>query len=265
MTSSIGALSFSAPLRLEEFKAAGDEWLVSGYASTWNNVDLGGDVVLAGAFDRTLADGHRVKFLHSHDPRMVLGVPKALKTDKKGLFGTFSISKTQLGEDTRTLVKDGALDGFSIGYIAREVDWTEKGEVRQLKDVDLLEVSLVAMPMNPEALVTSVKGALERLGVSLTLAQRLSLTAADLDEIAAELATLAGTDRPLTDTKRQEIEALRETFSRLDAVRPGLDALLAGPLEPAPPAIAAGAGVSLSLAYARTRSRLRERGIILEG
>lgn len=151
-----GDLIYGAPLRITEVKATGDAWEVSGYASTFNNVDLGGDVVLRGAFSDSLKAGEPIRFLYSHNPAQVLGKPLALKEDEKGLRGTFRISKTALGQDVHTLLKDGALDSFSIGYIPRDFEYDDAG-VRKLKAVDLLEVSVVAMPMNPAATVTAVK------------------------------------------------------------------------------------------------------------
>ena len=239
-------LAFGLPMKIAEVKATSDEWSVEGYCSTFGNVDLGKDVVVDGAFDRTLDDGHRVKFLHSHDPRLVLGVPQVLKPDSKGLFGAFKFSKTQLGEETHRLVQDGAIDSFSIGYIPKVVDWTEKGEVRQLKDVDLLEVSLVAMPMNPEAQVTRVKDL-------LTLTGRAGFVNDELAALIADLTGLTEQNRPLTEAKRRELTQLLETFSGVDAVRQKLESLLASD-----PALVApgGKGLTLRLAMAHKRHAL---------
>lgn len=175
-------LQYSAPLAIEEVKAAGDAWEVSGYVSTFGNVDHGGDVVMRGAFDDTLADGHKVKFLFNHDLGQPLGVPKSLKVDDRGLFGTFKISKTAFGADVHTLLKDGALDSFSMGYYANDFEYDDVG-VRMLKAVELVEGSIVALPMNDKATVTNVKadqpfGALLRqaadaLGLGLKEAEAL--------------------------------------------------------------------------------------------
>jgi HK97 family phage prohead protease len=175
-------LQYSAPLAIDEVKAAGDSWSVSGYVATFGNVDLGGDVVMRGAFDETLADGHKVKFLFAHDMTKPLGVPNSFKIDDKGLFGTFKISKTQLGEDVHTLLKDGAIDSFSMGYFTEDAEYDDVG-TRLLKKVELVEASVVSLPMNPKAVVTNVKadqpfGALlkqaaDALGLGLTEAEAL--------------------------------------------------------------------------------------------
>jgi hypothetical protein len=149
-------LAFGAPLRITEVKAAGDAWEVAGYASTYDR-DLGDDVVVPGAFTKSLTGGRPVRFLYSHDPSQVLGTVQELKEDERGLFGRFKISQTALGKDVHTLLKDGALDSFSIGYLPSEFEHDRKAGVRKLTEVELLEVSVVAMPMNPAAVVTGVK------------------------------------------------------------------------------------------------------------
>jgi HK97 family phage prohead protease len=142
--------------RIGELKAIGDAWEVSGYPSVYGIVDHGNDVVMRGAFDYTLDSSNKVRFLYAHDTRQVLGVPIELRSDDRGLYGRFKISKTQLGQDVHTLLQDKALDSFSIGYVPTDVEYDDAG-VRQLKAVDLLEVSLVALPMLDDATVTAVK------------------------------------------------------------------------------------------------------------
>lgn len=147
---------YGLPFQIETKRLDGDQWLVEGYASTYDR-DLGDDVIVPGAFAKSLTNGRPVRFLYQHDHRQVLGKALELKEDERGLYGRFAISKTALGGDVRTLLKDGCLDSFSIGYIPKEAETDKKEGVRRLKEVELLEVSVVSMPMNPAALVTAVK------------------------------------------------------------------------------------------------------------
>ncbi len=146
-----------------EFKAReSGEMTVEGYLSTYGNVDEGGDVVMKGAFERTLASSRKVKFLYAHNPESVLGPPLALHSDDVGLFAKGTISQTSLGRDVHTLLLDGAVDSWSMGYLPRPDGFRFKesadgGLVRLLTDVDLFEGSLLALPMNEEAVVTAVK------------------------------------------------------------------------------------------------------------
>lgn len=215
-------LLFSTPIRDIEIKAENDDWLVEGYVSTFNNVDRGDDIVLPGAFTETLKSGPKVKFLLSHDPTKVLGVPRSLKEDKKGLFGSFKISKTTLGADTHTLLQDGALDSFSIGYRAKVWEWDTEAEVRRLKTIELYEASLVPIPMNPDAGVTRVK---DLAGGTLT--ERMHAQAGALKALLEEIRDLSGKGRSLNETKQKELAELLEMFSGLDDVRSSIHSILA--------------------------------------
>lgn len=211
-------MEYSKPLEITEFKAAGDDWVVEGYVSTFSNVDEGRDMVMPGAFQKTLKGGPKVRFLMSHDPALVLGVPRQLKEDKKGLFGAFKISKTQLGGDVRQLLLDGALDSFSIGYIP--VEWKIVSEdIRQLDEIKLYEASLVSLPMNPEATVTRVK--------YMSLVDRTAHLKHELSELLNDFRGPAShADRPLSETKRNEIEALLTLCAGFDDVRNALKDVL---------------------------------------
>ncbi len=148
-------ICYGQRFKLTEFKSSDAGAEVAGYVSTYGNTDHGGDVVMRGAFDSALASGMPVRFLWAHDTHEVIGLPLELKSDDTGLFGRFKISQTARGRDVHTLLKDGAVDSFSIGYIPTEVEFD--GDTRLLKSLDLLECSLVSMPMNPRATVTAVK------------------------------------------------------------------------------------------------------------
>jgi len=154
----LSGIVYGAPQRIAELKASDDGWEVSGYASTFD-LDLGNDRVHPGAFRATLEGGGKVRFLYAHDASQVLGRPLELYEDERGLFGRFRISKTRLGQDVHTLLSDGSLDSFSIGFIARDFEHDEKANVRHLKSVELLECSVVSLPMQPRATVTAVKEA----------------------------------------------------------------------------------------------------------
>jgi hypothetical protein len=215
---SSNAIEFASPIPIMEFKADGDDWEVSGYVSVFNNVDMGKDMVRPGAFTKSLKSGRKVRFLYSHDPRAVLGVPKELKEDGRGLFGRFKITKTRLGEETHMLLKDGAIDSFSFGYQASDYIFNDN-DVRELKAIDIYEASLVAMPMNPDAIVTNFKE-------YLTLASKTSVITSELSQLLNDLRGLTDKNRPLSENKRQELLELLETFSGLDDVRSDLQSIL---------------------------------------
>lgn len=212
------AIEYANPIPIMDFKSDGNDWEVSGYVSVFNNIDLGKDIVLPGAFTKSLNSGRKVRFLYSHDPRSVLGVPKELKEDNRGLFGRFKISKTRLGEETHQLLQDGAIDSFSFGYSAADY-LIGDDDVRQLKGIELYEASLVAMPMNPQAIVTNFKE-------YLSLVDKITKYIEEFTQLTSEIRGVVVKDHPLTKTKQQEIMELLDTLSGMDAVRSELQSLL---------------------------------------
>jgi uncharacterized protein len=141
-----------------EVKEVSEAGAFAGLASTYGNTDLGGDVVLPGAFTRTLQErGLKRTLLWAHQTQEPIGVA-SLSDGQDGLSVTGKLTMAvQRAKEVYALLKDGAVGGLSIGFhSARDA---MKDGVRQLADLDLYEVSLVAIPMNPRAQVTAVKGA----------------------------------------------------------------------------------------------------------
>ena len=144
-----------------DFKTINDRGEFSGYLSTFGNVDLGGDIVEKGAFDVSLdkyrASGRKPKMLWQHNPTQPIGVWDDLKVDDRGLFGTGRLlTDTEKGREAYVLAKAGAIEGISIGYRTIDADLNANG-TRSLKEVDLLEASVVTFPMNTEATITQIK------------------------------------------------------------------------------------------------------------
>jgi hypothetical protein len=138
-----------------------------GHGAVFGNVDLGGDVILPGAFKRTLAEhkanGTTPSMFWMHDMTRIPGKWLDIAEDDKGLPVKGELAATDLGKEVHTLLKMDAVSGLSIGYIPTKVDYADDG-VRLLKEVDLLEVSIVAIPMNPKAQVAHVKSRLSARG-----------------------------------------------------------------------------------------------------
>ena len=134
-----------------------------GYGSVFGNKDLGNDVVEYGAFTQTLKQKKPVdvKLLYQHKSDMPIGVFDSIKEDEHGLKvkGRLAL-KTQAGAEAYELMKMGALKGLSIGFRVNpeKVSYDRRTNKRIIKEVDLMEVSLVTFPMNPKAMIRSVKG-----------------------------------------------------------------------------------------------------------
>lgn len=132
---------------------------ISGYASLFWTRDLNDDVAAAGAFADSLArTGARgVRMLCQHDGDHPVGVWDEIVEDARGLFVRGRIVEaTPQGRMCAALVRAGAMDGLSIGFIAGKARPDESGRLRVLTRVELWEVSIVTFPMLPGARIDSI-------------------------------------------------------------------------------------------------------------
>lgn len=133
--------------------------IVVGYASKFDNVDSHGDIVVRGAFKRTLDhNSKRVKTLMHHDPVQVVGRPLEMREDGSGLYTETKVSDTALGRDLLTLIEDGVIDEMSIGFIPVREDYDDKKGANIIQEVKLIEYSFVTLASNSEARVQGLKG-----------------------------------------------------------------------------------------------------------
>lgn len=146
-----------------DVKAVTEQGEFEGYASTFGNEDQGGDIVVKGAFAKSIARGvGRIKMFRDHDRTKIIGGWVEAVENEKGLKvrGQLDLG-IQLADETHLLLKKGRLDGLSIGFrtIKHRFDQA-KPLVRYLEEVDLKEISIVPFGMNERALITGVKGGL---------------------------------------------------------------------------------------------------------
>lgn len=184
-------LHYTTPL---EFKAPEMGGEFAGHLAIFNSPDIGGDSILPFAFQKTLAEtkarGTPLPLLWAHDQSIVLGRFTELREDAKGLFvrGKLTLD-TQPAREKYALLKDRAVTGLSIGYSVPDGGSERRGDVRLLKEIDLHEGSLVAVPMHPEARVTDVKSAMDCAHVPEL--ERLLREALDLSSRKAKAAANA--------------------------------------------------------------------------
>lgn len=144
---------YRATLGLELRQEAGEPLKIRGYAAVFNEFSEGlwfRERILPGAFKNSLQND--VRALVGHDSKQILGRTKSktltLKEDQKGLYVEIQPPDTQLGHDTVESIKRGDLDQMSFGFYPvtdREVIENEE-KVRELIEVDLFDVSVVAFP-----------------------------------------------------------------------------------------------------------------------
>ena len=124
----------------------------AGYAAIFDRPDRGGDVVRAGAFARSLKRGSAgVPLLWQHDLRRPVGRIEYLREDKRGLRVIGRVTDARAA----ALVRERAVTGLSFGYRVRSAAGKAP---RELTGLELVEVSLVAFPMQTLARVHAVEG-----------------------------------------------------------------------------------------------------------
>ena len=147
-----------------QIKATGDDGTVEGYGSVFGVRDNYDDVIAKGAFMDSLkshkAAGTMPAMLWQHDADKPIGVWTEMVEDEKGLRIKGQLAmETVKGKEAHALLKMGALNGLSIGFMSKEWAYDRETEVRTLTAIDLWEVSLVTFPANEKARVTNVKSA----------------------------------------------------------------------------------------------------------
>ncbi len=147
-----------------EIKAVNADGTVEGYGSVFGVRDNYDDVIAKGAFIQSLKDhkaaGTMPAMLWQHDAGKPIGVWTEMVEDEKGLRIKGQLAmETVKGKEAHALLKMGALNGLSIGFMSKQWAYDRDTEVRTLTAIDLWEVSLVTFPANEKARVTNVKSA----------------------------------------------------------------------------------------------------------
>jgi HK97 family phage prohead protease len=144
------------------FRATGDEGIIEGFGSVFGQEDAYGDVVVPGAFAASLAKhraaGTMPAMLWQHDAEKPIGVWESMEEDQRGLRvrGRLELEVMQARE-AYALVKAGALNGLSIGFVTKDDEYDPKTDIRTVRAVDLWEVSIVTFPAAKSAQIMRVK------------------------------------------------------------------------------------------------------------
>jgi HK97 family phage prohead protease len=149
-------------------KDDGGPGTLTGWASVYNVVDQQDDVVIPGAFRKTIADWIAAKAKrvipltadHNNTVGGVIGSVIKMEDHPFGLKITFGFASTQDAQDARIKAKEKHLNGLSIfgPIFAKEFRMIDGREIRVLKEVGLDAIGLTAFPALTDALVTAVKG-----------------------------------------------------------------------------------------------------------
>lgn len=149
-------------LEIKSLKASGE---FEGYGSTFGGEpDAHGDIIATGAYSDSLA-AHRAKgtmpkMFWQHNIDEPIGKWMDAKEDDHGLLlhGKLNMD-VQRGREAYALLKEGDIDGLSIGYWIEDYESNAETGVWTLQKLDLIEVSIVSIGANDRATVQSVKAA----------------------------------------------------------------------------------------------------------
>lgn len=156
-------MSKTAPIL--EIKSLKDSGEFEGYGSTFGGEpDAYGDVIAKGAYTDSLqahkAKGTMPKLFWQHDPHEPIGKWLDASEDNHGLLMRGQLNMgVQRGREAHALLKEGDIDGLSIGYRIKEYSVDTETGVWTLEKLDLVEVSIVSVGANENAVVQSVKAA----------------------------------------------------------------------------------------------------------
>lgn len=148
---------------LASFKDADvSKGIVTGYFASFGNKDADGDIILKGAFARTLKENGpqsakpRIKHLFNHDATKPLGKLMMLVEDEKGLYYESQIGTHALGKDFLKMVESGLISEHSIGFKTIKED--KKTDANYMHELKLWEgSSLTAWGANEETPLTGMK------------------------------------------------------------------------------------------------------------
>jgi HK97 family phage prohead protease len=153
-----------------------DDGTFAGYASVFGTLDAYREVVVKGAFLKSIAAIKAadtvLPCLWSHKSECPIGGYDVIEEDDKGLRveGFLLVNEVEKARETHALMKKRVVSGLSIGYYVLDDSYNDKERIRTLKELELVEVSIVTFPANADARVDadSIKSKLLR-GASVTI------------------------------------------------------------------------------------------------
>lgn len=145
-----------------ELKFAGEEMRFSGYASVFGGIDSYGDTIQKGAYERTLTQRSRPIMMLRNHYGSPIGKYLNMYEDDKGLFVEGELTPGHSAAlDTYASLKHGAISGLSIGFYTKAFEQLDEGR-RLLKEIELIEISVVDQPADLNAQIVTIKSALEK-------------------------------------------------------------------------------------------------------
>jgi len=199
-----------------ELKGIEENGIFSGYGSVFGVQDAWDDIVMKGAFLKSL-QRKTPALLWQHNPDAPIGIYTDVAEDDRGLkvTGQLLIDDVDRAKEAYALLKAGALSGLSIGYVPQDFEYRDK-DVRLLKEVDLWEISLVTFPANDEARVKDVKGVEELATVRDVEGWLRDAKGLTRSEAKTVISKLSRRDAEEAVTENQVIEAAKNLLKAME-------------------------------------------------
>lgn len=200
-----------------ELKFVGEGMTFSGYASVFGGVDSYGDTIDPKAYEKTLTDRIRPIRMRWNHYGPVIGKWLRMTTDSVGLFVEGELTPGHsTAIDTYASLKHGAIDGLSIGYIAKSAIENPDG-TRLLKEIELIEISIVEEPADINATVSNIKSAIEKANnireIEATLRDSAGLSRLEACAVVSRIKSVIQSDFDNDKKQAQEIAQLFKSFN----------------------------------------------------
>ena len=208
-----------------QLKATGDDGTVEGYGSVFGVRDNYDDVIASGAFQASLkahkAAGTMPAMLWQHNAGEPIGVWTEMVEDAKGLRikGQLALD-TVRGKEAHALLKLGALNGLSIGFVAEEWTYDRDAQIRTLTEIDLWEVSLVTFPANEKARITNVKASPDDMAApkdAERILREAGFSKADATAFVSRVMRMGEARSESADSAAQALKAAQRLLATLNA------------------------------------------------
>lgn len=202
-----------------EIKFAGDLMKFAGYASVFGGIDAYGDTIDPAAYEKTLKPKNRQRPIRMRWNHFgpIIGKWNSIGTDEKGLYVEGELTPGHsVAQNVFASMKHGAVDGLSIGYYPKKIEMLEDGKRRLLKEIDLVEISVVEEPADLGAQIEDVKSVIEAAtslkDIEAFLRDAGKFSRADACALVARIKALAHGDRA-AEPQASEIEAVFRRYT----------------------------------------------------
>lgn len=199
-----------------QLKFADTGMTFSGYASVFGGVDSYGDTIDPKAYNKTIKGRERPVRMRWNHYGPIIGKWTEMRVDEKGLFVEGELTPGHsVAEDVYASLKFGAIDGMSIGYRPKKIEMLSDGK-RLLKEIELIEISVVEEPADLGAKIGDVKSALDACEslkeIETLLREAGGFSRADATSMVARIKALAHGERAAEEKAKKAVAEMFAGF-----------------------------------------------------